>query len=216
MADVVRSTGEPITLRDIILYSATGKPSQKYDTVTLSSEAHKDAAGSYIIKTQDGWVAHYAGSKERLPSLTLLYAVIEKLHEEKNPATAQLLKELKDSWLCTSTRIDYGRNIITHDYGRETTGFRGDIPKGSHWLKDITGNKEWNNTLQVLLMCKDVDKAQEVLGGFAGVPPYIWTADDRKSNPLRAAFVDVSTDRLSLDCSYNIGGRGCSRSVASE
>src|SRR3989344_9188131 len=186
-----RATAELITLPDLVLYDTRGKPSQKYDTVTLSGEAHKDAAGSYISKTQDEWIAHYAGRKEQLPSLPLLYAIIENMHKEKHPARVQLLKELKDSWMCTSTRIDYSSNSITHDYGKEPVGFRNVIPKGNHWLKDITRNKEWKNTLQALLMCKDVDKAQEVLGSFTGFSPHIWTPDDRKSVPGRAAFVDV-------------------------
>ena len=86
MADIIRAKVEPITLRDLILYDAEGKSCRTYHAITFTGEALKDAAGKYITKTQDDWISHYVSGKERLPSLPLLYAIIERLHEEKNPA----------------------------------------------------------------------------------------------------------------------------------
>ena len=116
--------------------------------------------------------------------------------------------------MCTSTQINYDSNSITHDYGKKSE-FSCAIPEGSHWFKDITKNKEWQNPLRAFLMCQDLDRAEEVLGSFSGVPTYIWTIPDRKIVPVGAAFIDVDTDRFNLGC-YGLGIHGCSRSVTLE
>ena len=206
---------EPITLHDIVLYDAKGKPARTYKTVTMAGECERDATGVYLRKTQDNWIAYYKAGKDVLPSLPLLYAIIEQLHDAKHPAAAVLLKDLQDFYLCTSTRIDYKKNEVTHNYGfpsAETFSCR--IPEESPWLDKVIKQEEWRSAALALLMPKDVDKAVETLHEFSGVHPYVWTASERRSEPLRAAFVGANPDGLYLSCNDSLHYGGLSRRVA--
>lgn len=211
-----RAPVESIVLPDLILYDAKGKPFRRYKTVTVGGEAERDEDDNYILKTQDQWIEYYRGTPNHLHSLPLLYAIIQKLHTEKHPAAAGLLADLRDSWLATSTRLDYKDDKIIHDYGTAPLELRCAIPEGDHLLNDIKKKKPWKTALQALLMPKDVEQAVEVLGDYSGVSSYIWAAskDTRRSAPLRAAFVYVVPDGLLLNCDYDLHGYGRSRRVA--
>ena len=192
---------EPVVLHDIVLYDAKGRPARKYKTVTMAGKSECDASGNYLSRTQDDWCAYYKAGKDVLPSLPLLYAIIEQLHNTKHPAAAGLLKDMQDSWLCTSTRIDYGKNMITHDYGfAAAETFACSIPAGDHYVDGVVRDKKWRSALSTLLMAKDVDNAIETLQSFSSVRPYIWTASERRSESLRAAFVFIVPDRFYLVC----------------
>lgn len=211
-----RTPVESIILPDLVLYDAKGKPFHRYKTVTVGGEAEKDKEGNYLIKTQDEWIEYYRGTPNHLHSLPLVYAIIEKLQQEKHPAAAGLLTDLRESWLVTSTRLDYKHDKIIHNYSTAPLELRCAIPEGDYQLSDIKEKKPWKTALQALLMSKDVEQAVEVLGDYSGVSPYIWTAskDSRRSEPLRAAFVGVSPGRLYLGCSSDLHDSGRSRRVA--
>ena len=206
---------EPITLHDIVLYDEAGQPWRKYKTVTLAGEALKDANCSYIRRTQDEWISHYAERKESLPSLPLVYAIIEKLCEEKNPAGALILTELHRYSMCTSTRNNYESNTIIHDYGRLPIKIDCPVPKKGGWAKDVTKEK-WRTTLQALLMCRDVDKAVNIIEGFSKVHFYLGSASNTESSPVRAAFVNILTNKFDMSCGYILDMAGISRSVTLE
>lgn len=216
---------DPIVLTDIVLYDAAAKSWRTYKKISLDNEAAKDESGIYLNKTQDEWVNHWKTRGRVLPSLPLWYAIIERLHESKHPGLAGVIKDLKENWLATSTRLDYNGDTIAHGYGFitedsffSTDTFSCPIPEGDHWLKDILRENRWCTAIQSLLLCKDVDKAVSVLQEAVGVPPYIWTTPKgtRKSHPHRAVWLDVSTVRLDLGCYYSLTDRGRSRSVALE
>ena len=207
---------EPITLHDIILYNAKDKPLHRYKKVTVSGESIRTATG-YLKKTQDNWTAYFADKREKLISLPLLYAVLERLVDESHPALAGLAKDFRDSWLCTSTRINYGSDTIIHNYGTSSAEtLRCHLPE-SDTMENLKEKNTGKDALRALLMAQEVDKAEEILQKVCDVEPYLWTppADSRRSIPERAAFVYANADRLFLSC-YLIYYHGRARSVVVE
>src|SRR3989338_7804559 len=212
------TAADPIALSDIILYDAAGKPMKIYQHLSLDGEAAKDQSGNYLSKTQDEWLAHWDERGRSLPSLPLWYAILEQLHERQHPGLAGIVKDLKENWLATSTRLNYKGNEVRHEYdgSGEYVLLPCSLPAGDHWLKDVAGRKEWKDSLQSLLLCTDVERAASVLQEAAGVPPYIWTASrgTRSARTERAAWLGASANRLYLNCIDGLIYGGRSRSVA--
>lgn len=197
---------ELIVLENIVLYDAKGKPAITYKKVTLDGEAVKEPRGSYITKHQDGWIAYFKSLRDGrvLPSLPVYCAIIERLQETRHPAASGLLNDLEKSWLCTSTRINYTKNTITHGFGFEPYQSDCAIPIGEGYLDTVISNKKWRSALQALLIPKDLDKAIETLQNFSRKRSYIWTpnADSRRSDPKRALWLLVGSVRLFFDACY--------------
>ena len=212
-------SAEPITLHDIILYDARGKPAHTYKKVILAGELVRTAGRYY--NTQDGWITYFADKIEKLISLPLLYAVLERLVDEKNPALAGLTKSMKCSWLCTSTRINYDSENITHNYGTAAADtFHCTIPEISYYLEDLKKKEHAKrNALQALLMPQDVDKVDDIFKQvWWGVSPYFWTPEivERREFPERPVFINPSKYRLIINCYDGILNSGCALSVVVE
>ena len=209
-------SAEPITLHDIILYDARGKPAHTYKQVIISGESVRTET-EYIYNKPPGWIAYFADKREKLISLPLLYAVLERLVDEKHPALARLAKDIA-SLLCTSTRINYGADTITHNYGASTAEtLRRPLPD-SDTMKNLKGKKTGRNALQALLMAQDVDKAEETLQKVRNVRPYLWTInkESRGADSERAVLVCALPFKLILDCCDYLNYLGRARSVVAE
>jgi len=111
----VPNQDEPITLHDLVIHDIFGKPWNKYKSVTLHP-APRESDGKHSLNEQSKWIGKAKKEGKEIPSLPLLYAIIEKLHTEKHPAEASLLAEFNESWFCTSTRLDYQTNTIYHEF----------------------------------------------------------------------------------------------------
>lgn len=186
-----RPSLEPIVLRDIALYDARGKPVREYKTVTIDAESVKER-GSYVIKTQDQWISYFKKTGGVMPSFPLLYAIIERLHTTEHPAAVAILKDCRENWTCTSTRLDYAHDRMIHNFGfADAQTYAMPMPVGERRAHDVIRENDWRAFLHALLMPKDLDQAIEGLKLWSSVPPYIWTAskDTRKSHPERAAFL---------------------------
>ena len=200
---------EPIVLTDIILYSPDGKPLIRHDKVSLDGEAVRNDGGTYVMKTQKGWKEYYADRNDgrELPSLPLMYAIIERLYEQRNPLIGKIIAEIIDtSGLCTSTTIKYAagttqRSRITHEQGRIFYGTQCIIPQGGYSLTDNKKEEEWETTLQGLLMPKNLDKAIEVLDSSFRCKSrmLVLNAELRKEYSKRAVWLTYS-DGLNLYC----------------
>lgn len=207
---ITEQTVKPITLTNIILYGLDGKPARTYKRVVLDGEVVKEADGEYL-HTQDGWLAYCRKKADGkvIPPSPVLYAGIGRMHEEKNPALEGILKDLNESWLCTSTRPNYERGIITHGYGFKPWELKCRIPLGNHYFDELKDDKAWREALQALLMPKDIDQAIEILNDFSGVRSYVETPEeeDRKRIPKRAVWLYSLSGRLSLDATCWSNGR---------
>lgn len=190
---------EPIVLENLISYNLDGKPAATY-TAYLDGEAVRGADGEYLIKSQREFEKYFASGKDgRLPTAMEWYAMIERLHDTKNPALEGIVRDMKESWLCTGTGIDYAANTIVHP-GHGTIACP--IPAGDHWLDEIIGDKKWKKVFQALFGPKDVERLPEVFQAVSGKRTYIWTpsAESRKSYPERAVWVIIDSDRFDLIC----------------
>ena len=213
------STAPPITLSNIVRNDARGEPARTYKTVTASGEAIKDTTG-YHEKKQGQWTAYFSGKKEKLISLPLLYAVLERLVDEKHPGLTGLAQDFNESYLCTSTRINYAENTITHNYGAaDAETFSCTIPVGDGYLETFQKNKAFQSSLRALLMARDLDKAEETLLKASYGKPYFWTpnASNRTVFSQMAVFIGAYVGgRLLLSCNSNLNYNGRARSVALE
>ena len=207
------STVEPIMLENIILYGRDGIPARVYKHLELDREAVRRGDGRYLTKSQEEWETYFAGSGKKLPTAAEWYAIMDQMHTTKHPALKGIILDLTENWLCTSTRINYAKNIIRHpDFGDITTG----IPSGDHWLDEVVKKKVWKDGLEMMLLAKDAHEAVKTLHAISGKRPYIWTPDaaGRKSNPERAVWLNIGTDWFILNCYIDpIGNDGRARGV---
>ncbi len=208
---------DQIVLHDVVLYNAKGQPFQTYDRVSLDSEAAKDEEGKYLIQNQDEWITYWNERGRTLPSLPLWYAMIEKMHEERHPSLVGVITDLRESWPATSTRLNYVRNIVTHDKGFSSEyTVPCTIPDGNFWLGKVMEKEDWRDAFQALLLYKDVEKAVCVLENASGLPLYLWTAskETRILFPEMATWFSFSTVRFIFYCGNNLNPNiGRSRSV---
>ena len=115
----------PIVLHDLRFGDPTGRHIRYYPIVNLY-RGHVDCTftGSEFMIENPAQLVYYLNCNDRrsyerrIPSLPLWYAIIEKLHTEKNPALESLLKFMP-SWIATSTKIDYKHSCITHGVGSD-------------------------------------------------------------------------------------------------
>jgi hypothetical protein len=209
---------ESIELSDLVLYDARGKPFKKYDRIVIDGSCPKKTDGSYITKTQDDWAVYAKEKGKRILPFPLLVAAVEKMSETKHPGLPDLVKDIQKSWYCTSSRIDYSEEKMIHGYGfPESFAQEFNLPIGDTYLDEIVRERAWRSALQSLFMSRDLEKSIATLKNIFKVRPYIWSpsADNRKSNPLRAVFVNASPTSLLLFCSNPFFSYcGCSRLVA--
>lgn len=217
------SIAEPIVLENIFLYDLKGKAALAYKRLELDGEAVRGRDGKYLIKTQQEWNDYYEHAytteRKELPSLPLLYAMIERMHDEKHPALASVVQDMRENWLCAGTVINYQKDIATHKWIDSKYNVTCKIPLGNHWLDEAIKTKDWKQALQALFMPKDVERVPKVLHAVSGKRPYIWTPDTegRKSNPERAVWLDIGTDWFYLGCTnYPISNFGRARGVRGE
>jgi hypothetical protein len=208
---------DPIELSDLVLYDAKSKPFKKYEKIVIDGSCPKKANGSYITKTQDEWVVYAKEKGKRILHFPLLVAALEKMFETKHPGLPGLVRDIQKQYYCTSSRIDYSRNIIIQSYGfPEAFAQEFNLPIGDKYLDKIAAEMASRPALQSLFMSRDLEKSIASLKEVFKVRPYLWSpsADNRESAPLSAVFVDAGPTNLYLGCLYLISGDGCSRLVA--
>lgn len=207
--------------KPIILYGPKGEILSSY-TLDIEGEVLKDRKGNDVIKSQEEWIRYYAGLgtqllNRRLVTLTEIYAVIEQWEGTKNPALDGMVDDLRKSDLCTGTQFGYHNNhaLITHLGDSDPFNIPCTIPEESGYLDDLIKHDEWQTVVQGALLCKEVDKAVELLHSVSGKRPYITTpiAKSRKSCSKRAAELFIN-DKFYLNCDSSPNGHcGCSRGV---
>ena len=214
------STAEPIALENIMLYDLKGKAVLTHKRLELDGEAVRGGDGKYLIKTQKEWYdyyeVNYIKDGKDLPSLPVMYAIIERMYDEKHPALASVVQDMRENWLCAGTVINYQKDFATHKWIDTQHNVTCKIPLGDHWLDEAIKKKDWKQAMQALFLPKNVERVPEVLNAVSGKRPYIWTpnADGRKSNPERAVWLYFYADRFGLYCGYSpISYAGRSRGV---
>jgi hypothetical protein len=208
---------EPIELSDLVLYDAKGKPFRKYDKIVIDGSCPKTTDGSYLTGTQDDWAVYAKEKGKRILSAPLLVAAVEKMSETKHPGLPGLVKDIQESWYCTSSRIDYSTNRIIQGYGfPEAFAQEFNLPVGDRYLDEIAAERAWRLALQSLFMSRDLEKSIATLTEVFKARPHIWSpsAEYGRSIPLRAVFVGAYPASLSLNCDFHITRDGCSRLVA--
>ncbi len=166
------------------------------DHLILDGEAERGADGNYLVKSQQGWEKYFAGSGKRLPTLPEYITIIKQLDErDDSAALGSIRQDLRESALCTGTKIDYRTS---------------NLPVGNGYLDILAKDSAWRTALQDLLK-QDVEETVDLLQRTSGKRPYIWApiADGRTAHPKRAVWLDIGADRFGLGCDggpiYGIG-----------
>jgi len=209
---------EPITLHDIIIHDNFGAPRCKYETVTLDP-APIDSKEMHFLPFGAAYETMAKKEGKEIPSLPLLYAIIEKLHTEKHPAEAGLLAELKKYSFCTSTILHYQIAMITHGSNFPSQYILAEPFPDGYWSGFIKGKMAkttWHWFMKALLQPRDIDQAMELLQEFGGHPLSVLIPNpnkyEEKNNRVTASFF-LSDDTTYLNCSINLNKLTYSRLV---
>ncbi len=170
------------------------------DNFVLDGEAVCHSDGTYT-DSQQGWETYFFSIGKRLPTVKEYVSALKQLDEQNDSALQGIIQDLRESMLCTRTKIDY-----------ETSN----IPVGNGYLDVLIKDSAWRNALQDEVLQYDAPEAIDVLQKVSGKRSYIWTPDTngRKSHPERAVWLSINTDRFDLDCYDDpIGDAGRSRGV---
>ncbi|MEK6968981.1 MAG: hypothetical protein AABW48_00980 [Nanoarchaeota archaeon] len=206
-------TVEPIVLENIVLYGMDGKPAVIYKRLELDGEVvHRRDGGEYLVKSQNKCETYFytCNDGRRLPTLPEIYAIIERLHETRNPALKGIVNDLNTRELCTGTEIEYSKNRILH---RGVVSVKCSIPTGgrNYWLDEAVkkkvrhphkATKIQKDAVQALLMCKDVKNAVTVLHEASGKRPSLgtpWT-ESRRDIPSSEVWLYAGADSFIFDC----------------
>lgn len=190
-------TAEPIELTNIPpLYDRNGNVVRHYRKVILDGEAAKDNNGNPRSLTQDESADYNRFNDKETPSLPLWIVILNQLAKMKHPGLERLLQDLKETWLATSTRVDYATNTVTHEFGFNPYSFQITLPPDG-WLRDSP------EAAKALMGVKDIIPALAELEQAIGKPAYLWTpyADSRKQHSLRPSWITLfGENKFSADC----------------
>jgi len=210
--------GDVYVITNLTLFDLQGSPVKVYSEVELDASPVLGADGKPIKKSQPDWIAYYKEKNKKLPSLPLLYAIIEAAYDNQknNDVAEELLESLKTdfkpSWLVTSTRFNYSQDKIWHDFeSSEQIEITQNIPGIEEYLEKLVQEQEWEEPLRTIFMTKNLQKIPEVLGVY-GIKGKLRTPDsDRETE--RAAFAGFSFDYFAVICYNFLNDCGRSRGV---
>jgi hypothetical protein len=178
----------PIELRNIALYNK-GHKCRNYRKVDFDSEVFKKDSGRTQRLGHGLWMMTLAdqGQRKTVPSLPMLYAVVERLHDEEHPGFRGFASELSCGiGYHTSTMVDYQNQRIVHGYGSsDTLELKTTIPpRDSAKLTDLISDPQWAEFLNELLLPKSLEKAVEILTKVGEHDLYCVVDDQKSANPL--------------------------------
>ena len=156
----------------------------------LDGEAGRGVDGKYLFNSMNGWKEHYAGTEKRLPTVAELISCLWQSEQKKDSVALQgMLRDMKEDWLCAG-KINYNNS---------------NLPVGNGYLVDLVRDHTWKKALEDELFQYDAPETIDMLQRVSGKRPYIWTPDatGRKSNPERAVWLSINTDRFNLYCYDN-------------
>ena len=188
---------------------------------TLDALAVCDADGTPMTKTQDGWIAYWntVTDGRRFASAANIYQAGKT---GDRTLLASLQKDFLESWIVTSTRIDYDQNTgvgkITHYYNstlRTPSAKTIIIPEyNGETIERVVQNASGIQYLQTVFATPDtaetIMQTLEKLSGKTRSEIKIWTPDQasRKSIPQRAVRFSLDSAGFHVVGGNHVGGGG--------
>ncbi len=192
----------PILLeKPITLYDAAGQPLRSYN-LELGDVIKEN--GKVLFQHTNQWNDYFRGLGGGINQLTLpeAYAAIEQMQETKHPGLEGFFQDLTTNGLILNTQFDYHNNIITHRLNdNDKVEIRSSIPEESGKMEGLIQASYWRDAVQRMLLCKDVEKAVEVLSIASGRVPYLFTPsyESRSRYPVRTAWFGCDSNYLYLN-----------------
>jgi len=203
-------------ITNLTLYGLDGLPFMHYPAVELDASPVSGSDSQPISQRQNDWLDYYKNSDKSLLSLPLFYAVMNAIYDNKQDDVAKdllnnLRPDFKESWISTSSRFNYSKNKVWHDYRTpEQIEFEQNIPRVSEYLENLVNQTKWEAALKAIFMTNNVQKIPEVLGIYSK-KARLWTPENNREIE-RAALVGFSNDDFYVD-GYGLGGSSRSRGV---
>ena len=198
---------ESVCLHDLVIYDELARPYRRFNSVTIDGAGNniKDTPPKILRQTQSQWIIAAREEGKEIPSLPLLYAIIENIHLEKNPAEAALLTEIKYGFI-TSSGLDYGAGTIIHGQGFPSRyQFNSHFPKNYGRLREVKNEISWRHFLQLVLQPRDIDQAVKILRECCEIP-YVWVAKPIKAKQYEAyksccvdRYIKENTEQIYLN-----------------
>jgi hypothetical protein len=159
--------------------------------------------GTQALMTIPEWEEYFAEEGKRLPTLGEYIAAIKYVSEnDQQEALDNLICELQEDCLLTTTKIDYELDIITHPY--PFPDFAITIPKGSGYLDELVKKSAaWRGYLSALLSPDGVgiDEAIEALKTVKGARPFLLGDNKDLEYTEVAVCIYISNEGgLGIDC----------------
>ena len=191
---------------------------------SLSFTLDEIAAESGATKSQDSWILWYNQQGRVMASAANIYQAGKT---GDRTLLASLQKDFLESWIVTSTRIDYDQNTlssrITQYYGstvRTPAATTIDVPVYNNAIATVLQDAQGLRYLQSLFNTSDIAEqimqTLEKLSGKTRSEIKIWTPDQasRKSIPQRAVRFDLDSSEFRVVGVDRVGGNvGRSRGV---
>ncbi len=214
----ITKQGDVYIVSNITLYDMDESVHTTYPEISIDASPVKEGR-NIARKTQPQWLDFYAGKDKTLPSLPLLYAILEAAYDNKDEdAAKELLKSLqsdfKDSWLVTSTRFNYDQKKVWHNVTtQDQIDFDVNIPGISDYLENLVTQEDWAQPLRGIFMTRELEKIPKVFSIYGNRKGYLYTPDDNRKVE-RAAFVGFNYDDFSVVGDSNLDNDGRSRGVS--
>lgn len=224
--------GDDFVLSNLHLYGLDGTIVRTYDKVRIYN--HTPSVHGKWELNQDEWTEFFVyHTKSRLPSLPLLYSIMEAIYDNPtNPIFQDLRRCLKSKIsldpLILSTRIDYKNCMIWHDFGApEQIGINCYVPGTNKPLEKLVengvfGDQEWSTPLRALFMPRNINEIPHVFKVINPDSPRIKCPKYFRSGQRVAVipfypctlFDDMFTNnRIHAFCNYKSNFRGAALAV---
>jgi len=198
----ITKQGDVFVINDLTLYGLDGAAAVKYCSVEFDASpvCQNDILSQMY---QVGWIRYYEDSGKCLPSLPLLYAIMEAAYDNRNEDAARdllqsLERDFKRDWMSTSTRFNYDQQKVRHYVETpEQIALIVDIPDSEEYLDILVQSKDWQSPLKGIFMAKDIQKIPQVLGVYEKRP--ILLTPSKSRHHLCIAVAGFQDDHFEVD-----------------
>lgn len=213
-------------ISNITLYDLDNCPHAFYPKVILDANPVKCEKDNLVKKSQNNWINYYTNKNKFLPSLPLLYAILEVAYDYKDETTTkELLTSLANnsysltdkicvSDIATSTRFNYEKNKVWHNIATPNQiEFNVKIPRTSQGIDELVSRLDWKRPLKSIFMTNNVEKIPSVLRSVCkGKESKFYTPYNARYIE-RATFVQLHDEGLKIDNRFYFSETGHSHGV---
>ncbi len=233
---IVSSTGQNVTLRNIICKDANGTEFERYNTLSVAKDIARNADKTQINNSPYQWAVFFEGQEMFLPSFALSCNIVAALYKNRtDPAVAAVLQHYKDKgngggYHGQNTLINFSTSEVIHyptrtDFSQpnevNAPRTRTALPFLKTTLQDallVDALRDSGSVNYVRQLTGLVDPAILVeVGNYFGKPAKLWFPwtgqRGAEFNETRAAWLGCNSNSFYLSAYSNLGNTNAARGV---